>query len=120
LGVEIALDDFGVGYSSLSYLRMLPFDKINIYRCFVADLPDHDGSLAIVRAVLALGKSLKMATTAEGVETARQLQALRREGCTQAQGFLFSRPVPASAVLDLIGKMNGTTPLARGSLRLAG
>jgi diguanylate cyclase (GGDEF)-like protein/PAS domain S-box-containing protein len=120
LGVEIALDDFGVGYSSLSYLRMFPFDKIKIDRCFIADLPDHDGSLAIVRAVLALGKSLKMTTTAEGVETARQLQTLRREGCTQAQGFLFSRPVPASAVLDLIGKMNGTIPLVRGSLRLAG
>lgn len=120
LGVEIALDDFGVGYSSLSYLRMFPFDKIKIDRCFIADLPDHDGSLAIVRAVLALGKSLKMTTTAEGVETARQMQALRREGCTQAQGFLFSRPIPASVVLDLIGKMNGIKPLARGSLRLAG
>ena len=87
---------------------------------FTFRVPDHDGSLAIVRAVLALGKSLKMTTTAEGVETARQMQALRREGCAQAQGFLFSRPIPASVVLDLIGKMNGIKPLARGSLRLAG
>jgi diguanylate cyclase (GGDEF)-like protein/PAS domain S-box-containing protein len=120
LGVGIALDDFGVGYSSLSYLRMFPFDKIKIDRSFIADLPDHDGSLAIVRAVLALGKSLKMTTTAEGVETPRQLQAVRREGCTQAQGFLFSRPVSTSAVADLIGKMDGPLPPTRRSLRLVG
>ena len=97
-GVRISLDDFGTGYSSLSYLRSFPFDKIKIDRSFVEDVTSRDDSLAIVRAVTGLGRSLGIATTAEGVETPAQLELLRREGCTQAQGYLFSQPRPAAEI----------------------
>jgi len=101
-GVKISLDDFGTGYSSLSYLRSFPFDKIKIDRSFVSELATRDDSMAIVRAVAGLGRSLGMVTTAEGVENAEQLELLRREGCTQAQGYLFSKPRPASEVERLL------------------
>ncbi len=97
-GVRISLDDFGTGYSSLSYLRSFPFDKIKIDRSFVSELATRDDSMAIVRAVTGLGKSLGIVTTAEGVETDAQFELLRQEGCTQAQGYLFSRPRPAAEV----------------------
>jgi diguanylate cyclase (GGDEF)-like protein/PAS domain S-box-containing protein len=100
-GVRISLDDFGTGYSSLSYLRSFPFDKIKIDRSFVEDVTSREDSLAIVRAVAGLGRSLGIATTAEGVETPAQLDVLRREGCTQAQGYLFSKPCPAVEVMKL-------------------
>jgi diguanylate cyclase (GGDEF)-like protein len=95
LGVRISMDDFGTGYSSLAYLQKFPFDKIKIDRSFVNDLPEHAEALAIVRAVTSLGISLGMKTTAEGVETEDQLKKLREEGCTEVQGYLFSKPVPA-------------------------
>jgi EAL domain-containing protein (putative c-di-GMP-specific phosphodiesterase class I) len=97
-GVRISLDDFGTGYSSLSYLRSFPFDKIKIDRSFVQELATREDSMAIVRAVAGLGRSLGIVTTAEGVETQEQLDLLRREGCNQAQGYLFSQPRPASEV----------------------
>jgi diguanylate cyclase (GGDEF)-like protein/PAS domain S-box-containing protein len=100
-GVRISLDDFGTGYSSLSYLRSFPFDKIKIDRSFVEDVTSREDSLAIVRAVAGLGRSLGIATTAEGVETIAQLDVLRREGCTQAQGYLFSKPCPVAEVRRL-------------------
>ena len=95
LGVRIAMDDFGTGYSSLSYLQSFPFDKIKIDRSFVKDIADGVGSLNIVRAVAAMANGLGMTTTAEGVETKEQLDTVRAEGCTEMQGFLFSRPLPA-------------------------
>jgi predicted signal transduction protein with EAL and GGDEF domain len=99
LGVRVSMDDFGTGYSSLSYLRSFPFDKIKIDRSFISELGnDESDCAAIIRAVTRLGSSLGMTTTAEGVETREQLELLRAEGCTQAQGFLFSRPRPASEV----------------------
>jgi diguanylate cyclase (GGDEF)-like protein/PAS domain S-box-containing protein len=101
-GVKISLDDFGTGYSSLSYLRSFPFDKIKIDRSFVSELAASDDSMAIIRAVTGLGKSLGMVTTAEGVENDEQLELLRREGCTQAQGYLFSKPRPAAEVERLL------------------
>jgi predicted signal transduction protein with EAL and GGDEF domain len=101
-GVKISLDDFGTGYSSLSYLRSFPFDKIKIDRSFVNELATRDDSMAIVRAVTGLGKSLGIITTAEGVETDAQFDLLRREGCTQAQGYLFSRPRPAADVENML------------------
>jgi EAL domain-containing protein (putative c-di-GMP-specific phosphodiesterase class I) len=101
-GVRISLDDFGTGYSSLSYLRSFPFDKIKIDRSFVSELATRDESMAIVRAVTGLGKSLGIVTTAEGVETDAQFDLLRREGCTQAQGYLFSRPRPAAEVENML------------------
>jgi diguanylate cyclase (GGDEF)-like protein/PAS domain S-box-containing protein len=101
-GVRISLDDFGTGYSSLSYLRSFPFDKIKIDRSFVSELATRDDSMAIVRAVTGLGKSLGIVTTAEGVETDAQFDLLRQEGCTQAQGYLFSRPRPAADVENML------------------
>lgn len=94
MGIRVALDDFGTGYSSLSYLRRFPFDKVKIDRSFIADLPGAEDSAAIVRAIIGLGRSLKTRVTAEGVETWEQLMMLRAEGCNEAQGYLFSRPLP--------------------------
>ncbi len=105
LGVSIAMDDFGTGYSSLSYLRSFPFDKIKIDQSFIQDDQSHQAN-AIVRAVSGLGVSLGMATTAEGVETAEQLESLRREGCTEVQGYFFSPPRPAAEVTALISRIN--------------
>ena len=106
LGVRISMDDFGTGYSSLSYLRKFPFDKIKIDQSFIYDMSDHDDSLAIVRAVIAMGSGLGIATTAEGVETADQFQRLKLEGCTEVQGFLFSPPRPAAEVKGLLASIN--------------
>src|SRR3984885_1027926 len=97
-GGKLSLEDFGTGYSSLSYLRSFPFDKIKIDRSFVHELATRDDSMAIVRAVTGLGKSLGISIVAEGVETNEQLGLLRTEGCTEVQGFLFSRPRPAQDV----------------------
>ena len=104
LGVRIALDDFGTGYSSLSYLRSFPFDKIKIDRCFVKDLSESDPhALAIVRAVVMLGVTLGMVTTAEGVETKEQYDIVRAEGCTEIQGYLLSPPKAAKDIAHLLG-----------------
>jgi diguanylate cyclase (GGDEF)-like protein len=95
-GIRIALDDFGTGYSSLNYLRSFPFDRIKIDRSFTADTHRSRGGEAIIQAIATLGASLGIETTAEGVETSEQLDAMRRAGCTEVQGFLLSRPRPAS------------------------
>jgi len=104
LGVQISLDDFGTGYSSLSYLRKFPFDKIKIDASFVHGLPHRKDNLTIVRAVVNIAKSFGITTVAEGVETVDQFKAVRAEGCTEAQGYHFSRPVPSSNVLDLLAQ----------------
>jgi diguanylate cyclase (GGDEF)-like protein len=106
MGVRISMDDFGTGYSSLSYLRKFPFDKIKIDQSFIRDMSDHDDSLAIVRAVVAMGSGLCIGTTAEGVETARQFDQLKLEGCTEVQGYLFSPPRPAAEVKELLAAIN--------------
>ncbi|ONF45858.1 putative bifunctional diguanylate cyclase/phosphodiesterase, partial [Methylobacterium radiotolerans] len=95
LGVRVSMDDFGTGYSSLSYLRSFPFDKIKIDRSFVKDLTSKPDGEAIIRAIAGLGRSLGMTTVAEGVETSEQMQRIRFEGCTDVQGYLISKPVPA-------------------------
>jgi diguanylate cyclase (GGDEF)-like protein/PAS domain S-box-containing protein len=95
LGVRIAMDDFGIGYSSLTYLQSFPFDKIKIDRSFVKDITENAGSLKIVRAVASLANGMGMTATAEGVETNEQLDRITAEGCTEMQGYLFSRPLPA-------------------------
>ncbi|NJO21786.1 MAG: EAL domain-containing protein [Sphingomonadales bacterium] len=102
LGVKIAMDDFGTGYSSLSYLRSFPFDKIKIDRSFIQGMAQDESSSAIVRAVVGLSSRLGMTTTAEGVETAKQLDEVRAEGCTEVQGFYFSAAKPASELSGLI------------------
>ena len=104
LGVRISMDDFGIGYSSLSYLQSFPFDKIKIDRSFVHNLASSADSKAIVRAVAGLGSSLGMTTTGEGVETQGELDYLKEQGCTEAQGYFFSKPRPASDVLELLSK----------------
>jgi diguanylate cyclase (GGDEF)-like protein len=102
IGVRIALDDFGTGYSSLSYLRRFPFDKIKIDRCFVNDIAEDKGSSAIVQAVINIADAQNMTTTAEGVETEQQKDMLRSLGCTEMQGFLFSRPRPVAEIRTLL------------------
>jgi diguanylate cyclase (GGDEF)-like protein len=102
LGVRIAMDDFGTGYSSLSYLRSFPFDKIKIDRSFIKDLGEDKESAAIVKAIVGLGVSLGMATTAEGVETVEQLRRIREQGCTEVQGYYFGRPCPIDDLRALL------------------
>jgi diguanylate cyclase (GGDEF)-like protein/PAS domain S-box-containing protein len=102
LGVRISMDDFGTGYSSLSYLRSFPFDKIKIDRSFVHNLASDEDSMAIIRAVTGLGSSLGIATTGEGVETMEESDYLKSQGCTEAQGYLFSKPRPASEVYEML------------------
>jgi len=105
LGVSIVLDDFGTGYSSLSYLRLFPFDKIKIDQSFVREMPYRTDCAAIVCAIAGLGRELDMVTAAEGVETREQLELVRSAGCQQVQGFLFSRPFPASQLLFTAGNV---------------
>jgi predicted signal transduction protein with EAL and GGDEF domain len=102
LGVRIALDDFGTGYSSLTYLRQFPFDRIKIDKGFVAEITNRRDCAAIVSAVAGLGRSLGISITAEGIETRDQLVMVRAAGCTDAQGFLFGRPVSAADIVRLL------------------
>jgi diguanylate cyclase (GGDEF)-like protein len=97
-GVHIAMDDFGTGYSSLSQLRSFPFDKIKIDQSFVADLGVEVEAVAVIRAIAALGAGLGMTTIAEGVETADQAALAEAQGCTDIQGYLLSRPIPAEEI----------------------
>ncbi|WP_266035721.1 putative bifunctional diguanylate cyclase/phosphodiesterase, partial [Brucella intermedia] len=102
LGVRIAMDDFGTGYSSLSYLRSFPFDKIKIDRSFVSGIEVDTRDLAIIQAVATLGAGFNIVTTAEGVETAQQLERLKSERFGEVQGFLTGRPMPAGDVHSFI------------------
>jgi diguanylate cyclase (GGDEF)-like protein/PAS domain S-box-containing protein len=104
LGVQIAMDDFGTGYSSLSYLRSFPFDKIKIDRSFIQDLSNGAEPLAIVNAVAGLAKCLNMVSTAEGVETQQQFDALQAVGCTEMQGYLFSKARPAGEIAQFFAE----------------
>ena len=103
MGCAIAMDDFGTGYSSLSYLRRFPFDKIKIDQSFISDLGQREDSAAIVRAATGLAKALGMEAVAEGVETEEQLAHVAIEGCSEAQGYLISRPMPAPEVFGFLG-----------------
>ena len=112
LGTSIAMDDFGTGHSSLGYLRSFPFDRIKIDQTFVRDLPGNKDSLAIVRAVVGLSRSLGIVTTAEGVETRDQLEVLRTEGCTEVQGYFFSPPQSAIEMRGLLTSLRGQQAVA--------
>ncbi|MBP0445279.1 EAL domain-containing protein [Roseomonas sp. SSH11] len=105
LGVRVALDDFGTGYSSIAYLRSFPLDKIKIDRSFVRDVAHSESAAAIVRAISMLGATLGLTLNAEGVETDAQLAQLRRLGCAELQGFLFSAPRPAHDVPQLLREL---------------
>jgi EAL domain-containing protein (putative c-di-GMP-specific phosphodiesterase class I) len=112
LGAHISMDDFGTGYSSLSYLRKFPFDKIKIDQSFIRNLSDRPDSIAIVRAIAGLGRTLGIATTAEGVETEEELAKVRAEGCTEVQGYLFSMPKPADELRALLRQLNSASKAA--------
>lgn len=112
LGIRISLDDFGVGYSSLSYLRKFPFDRIKIDRSFVGTLGESPESAAIVRTIASLGAVLGVETTAEGVETIEQLDFVRECGCTAVQGYYFGRPCPASEVSHTIASLSAVRRVA--------
>jgi diguanylate cyclase (GGDEF)-like protein/PAS domain S-box-containing protein len=107
LGVRISMDDFGTGYSSLSYLRSFPFDKIKIDQSFVRDLAANRDAQAIVRSIISLGVGLGVTITAEGVETEAELNCLRKEGCHEAQGFLFSQARPNAEILGMLKAQSG-------------
>jgi EAL domain-containing protein (putative c-di-GMP-specific phosphodiesterase class I) len=133
MGVRVSMDDFGTGYSSLSYLRRFPFDKIKIDRSFISDLRGSPGGVqpaggtqnalsaasvsaaTIVRAIIGLGHSLGISTTAEGVETAQQFAQVREKGCTEVQGYFLSPPRPANEVAALIQRLDKTLPAIANS-----
>ena len=104
MGIHIAIDDFGIGYSSLSHLKQFPIDIIKIDRSFITDIPGDQADEAIADAIIAMGKSLKIVVVAEGVEALEQLQFLRSRGCDEIQGFYFSRPIPARDFGKLLRK----------------
>jgi diguanylate cyclase (GGDEF)-like protein/PAS domain S-box-containing protein len=112
LGVRIAMDDFGTGYSSLSYLRSFPFDKIKIDRSFISDMSKGEDAVAIVQAIINLAGSLRMSTTAEGVETVEQHKLLQAAGCHEMQGYLFSRPKSAKQIAELFRAAEGPVKVA--------
>ncbi|WP_129396513.1 putative bifunctional diguanylate cyclase/phosphodiesterase [Methylovirgula ligni] len=101
-GISIALDDFGTGYSSLSYLRSFPFDRLKIDHSFVREIPGHGQTMAIVKAVLDLARSVNVRTTAEGIEIEPQRIWLQAQGCSEGQGYLFNRPMPAEKVAEFL------------------
>ena len=113
LGVRIVMDDFGSGYSSLSYLQSFPFDKIKIDRAFVSKVQRNAQSAAIIRAVLGLARGLNLPVVAEGVETDEELAFLAREGCDQLQGYLIGKPLPIANYAAVIGRSASTLELAR-------
>jgi len=104
MGLRFSIDDFGTGYSSMSYLTSFPFDVLKVDRSFVSKVTERKQDAALTQAIIAMAKSLDLEVVAEGVETQEQLDFLRRTGCTFAQGYLFSRPMPASALAELLGK----------------
>jgi EAL domain-containing protein (putative c-di-GMP-specific phosphodiesterase class I) len=104
LGVRVALDDFGSGYSNLGYLQRFPLDKLKIDRSFVTALGSSTNGGVIIQAVVALGRALGLSVLVEGVETEQQRVLLRLAGCDEMQGYLFARPAPAKAIDRLLGK----------------
>jgi diguanylate cyclase (GGDEF)-like protein/PAS domain S-box-containing protein len=102
LGVRIAIDDFGTGYSSLSYLQQFPINTLKIDRSFVGDIRAEEGDASIIDAIVAMARGLKLDLIAEGVENRTQLRYLHAHGCSEVQGFIFSRPVPAAEIKALL------------------
>ncbi|MHB1290857.1 MAG: EAL domain-containing protein, partial [Sulfuricella sp.] len=104
IGVSVAVSDFCAGYSSLAYLRQLPIDVLKINHSFVADADSNEEDAQIVKAILALGRMFKLTMEAEGIETSHQAELLQSFGCGIAQGYFFSRPLPAREFEDWLDK----------------
>jgi EAL domain-containing protein (putative c-di-GMP-specific phosphodiesterase class I) len=98
MGISVAIDDFGTGYSSLAYLKRLPVSRLKIDQSFVRDIPDNKEDVAIVKAIIALSKSLDIGIIAEGVETEEQKLFLLLQGCQEMQGFYYSEPVDGDEI----------------------
>jgi EAL domain-containing protein (putative c-di-GMP-specific phosphodiesterase class I) len=116
LGVHIAIDDFGTGYSSLSYLQQFPIQTLKIDRSFVGDIREDESDASIVNAIVAMARGLKLDLIAEGVENRTQLKYLLAQGCSEGQGYMFSKPVPANDISALIRK-NPFVDLVRDGTR---
>lgn len=100
-GIKVAIDDFGIGFSSLSYLQQLPLDRIKVDRAFIRDLAEPNGTV-IAETIINLGKKLGLATIAEGIETPEQADVVRAMGCEEVQGFLYAKPMPTKALLEFL------------------
>ncbi len=104
MGIHISMDDFGVGYSSLNYLRQLPLNSLKIDRMFIKEIPANQDNVAIVKAIIALANSLQLKVIAEGVETEEQMAFLLEHGCNEMQGYFWSPPLPAEEISGLLAK----------------
>jgi EAL domain-containing protein (putative c-di-GMP-specific phosphodiesterase class I) len=113
IGVLLMLDDFGTDYSSLGYLQRFPFDKLKVDQSFARRLIERQESQAIAQSILGVAKALKIGTTAEGMKTQEQIDWLRKAGCGQVQGYLFSRPMPANDILPFLSSAAGDAELDR-------
>ena len=102
MGVKIALDDFGIGYSSLNYLQSLPIDMVKIDRSFVSNITQNSSNAAIIEAIVLMSHTLDLKVLAEGVETSEQHQFLRNIQCDLAQGYLFYKPLPADVICNIL------------------
>jgi EAL domain-containing protein (putative c-di-GMP-specific phosphodiesterase class I) len=102
LGVRVSIDDFGTGFSSLSHLRRLPVDTIKVDRSFISNMVENNDDAALVQAIIGIAATLRKHVVAEGVETEAQRAMLLRFGCREAQGYLFSRPVPPDILARMI------------------
>jgi EAL domain-containing protein (putative c-di-GMP-specific phosphodiesterase class I) len=118
LGLKLALDDFGSGYSSLTYLQRLPFDKLKVDRGFVAALDHSANAGVIIQAIIALGRALNLSILVEGIETEEQRALVRLAGCDEMQGYLFAKPAPREEIDRMLAAQN--VPRAGMSMRAAG
>ena len=118
MGIHVSIDDFGTGYSSLSYLKRVPLDCLKIDRSFTQGVPRDRNDSAICVATIAMARSLRLHVVAEGVETREQAEFMRRNGCPVAQGFYFSRPLPAEECTRYLKSPRAMTSESRGVQRV--